>query len=87
MKELSVIFFINLEEQISSDEFKGSIQVQLRRPIFNSSYESNVLNIKDNDFDAKYVEFQTLEFDETSNKDNLTSILAYYAYIVLGMGL
>jgi len=78
-------FFINLEEQISSDEFKGSIQVQLRRPIFNSSYESNVLNIKDNDFDAKYVEFQSLEFDETSNKDNLTSILAYYAYIVLGM--
>lgn len=78
-------FFINLEEQVSSNEYKGSIQVQLRRPIFNSSYESNVLNIKDTDFDMKYVEFQTLEFDETSNKDNLTNILAYYAYIVIGM--
>ena len=78
-------FFINLDEQISSDEFKGSIQVQLRRPVFNSSYQTVLLNIKDNDFQAKYVEYQTLEFNETSNKDNLTNILAYYAYIILGM--
>jgi hypothetical protein len=77
--------FINLDQQISSDEFSGSIQVQLRRPIFDSSYETILLNIKDNDFRAKYVEYQTLEFNETSNKDNLTNILAYYAYIVLGM--
>jgi len=78
-------FFINLDEQISSDEFKGSIQVQARRPVFNSSYETILLNIKDNDFQAKYIEYQTLEFNETSNKDNLTNILAYYAYIILGM--
>lgn len=78
-------FFINLTEQISSDEFRGSIQVQSRRPVFNSSYETILLNIKDNDFQAKYVEYQTLEFNETSNKDNLTNILAFYAYIVLGM--
>jgi hypothetical protein len=77
--------FINLDEQISSDEFKGSIQVQLRRPVLNSSYETILLNIKDNDFQAKYIEYQTLEFNETSNKDNLTNILAYYAYIILGM--
>jgi len=78
-------FFINLEEQISSDEFKGYIQVQVRRPVFSSSYETVLLNIKDNDFQAKYIEYQTLEFNETSNKDNLTNILAYYAYIILGM--
>ncbi len=77
--------FIRLDEQISTDEFRGSIQVQLRRPAFNSSYESILLNIKDNDFQAKYVEFQPLEFNETSNRDNLTNILAYYAYIILGM--
>lgn len=78
-------FFINLTEQISSDEFKGTIQVQARRPVFNSSYETTLLNLKDNDFDAKYIEYQTLEFNETSNKDNLTNILAFYAYIVLGI--
>ena len=75
---------IRLEEQISADEFSGSIQVQLTRPVFNASYESTVLNIKDNDFRCRYVEFQPLEFNETSNRDNLTNILAYYAYIILG---
>lgn len=78
-------FFISLDEQISSDEFKGTIQVQARRPVFNASYETVLLNIKDNDFHCKYVEFQTLEFNETSNRDNLTNILAYYAYVILGM--
>ena len=75
---------IRLDEQISADEFKGSIQVQLTRPVFNSSYTSTVLNIKDNDFHCKYVEFQPLEFNETSNRDNLTNILAFYAYVILG---
>ncbi|WP_297099585.1 DUF4835 family protein [uncultured Draconibacterium sp.] len=75
---------IRLDEQISADEFKGSIQVQLTRPIFNSSYTSTVLNIKDNDFHCKYVEFQPLEFNETSNRDNLTNIMAFYAYVILG---
>ncbi len=75
---------IKLDEQISTDEFRGSIQVQLTRPVFGSSYETTVLNIKDNDFRCKYVEFQPLEFNETSNRDNLTNILAYYAYVILG---
>jgi len=76
--------FIRLDEQISADEFRGSIQIQVKRPVFGSTYESTVLNIKDNDFQCKYVEFQPLEFNETSNRDNLTNILAFYAYIILG---
>lgn len=77
--------FIKLTQQISSDEFKGTIQVQLTRPIFNSTYESSLLNIADNDFHCRYVEFQPLEFNENNNKDNLTNILAYYAYVIIGM--
>jgi hypothetical protein len=75
---------IRLDEQISADEFKGTIQVQMTRPVFNSSYETTVLNIKDNDFHCRYVEFQPLDFNETSNRDNLTNIMAYYAYVILG---
>jgi hypothetical protein len=75
---------IRLTEQISVDEFMGTIQVQLTRPTFNSSYETTILNIKDNNFRCKYVEFQPLEYNETSNRDNLTNILAYYAYVILG---
>lgn len=75
---------IRLDQQISADEFKGTINVQLKRPVFNSSYETTVLNIQDRDFHCRYVEFQPLEFNETSNRDNLTNILAFYAYVILG---
>jgi len=83
-EKLKCNIMILLEEQISADEFSGSIQVQLIRPVFDSSYETTILNIKDNDFRCKYVEFQPLEFNETSNRDYLTNILAYYAYVILG---
>lgn len=76
--------FIQITEQIGSDQFKGSIQVQLNRPVFNSSYQTPILNIKDNDFDVRYVEFQPLEFNEASNTSALTNLLAYYAYVILG---
>ncbi len=83
-EQIECNIFIRLTEQISSDEFKGTIQVQLKRPVFNSTYETVLLNIKDNNFRCKYVEFQPLVFNETGNRDNLTNILAYYAYIILG---
>jgi hypothetical protein len=76
--------FIQITDQIGADEFKGTIQVQLNRPVFNSSYQTPILNIKDNDFDVRYIEFQPLEFNESSNTNALTNILAYYAYIILG---
>jgi hypothetical protein len=83
-EKLKCNILIVLDEQISADEFRGSIQVQLTRPVFDSSYETTLLNIKDKDFQCQYVEFQPLEFNETSNRDNLTNILAYYAYVILG---
>lgn len=76
---------INLTEQIGGDQFKGSIQVQSRRPVYNSTYSTTVLNFMDNNFDVRYVENQTLEFDENQHLSNLTSILAYYAYTIIGM--
>jgi hypothetical protein len=76
---------INLTEQISGDEFKGTIQIQLRRPAFNTTYNSTMLNFVDNNFQFKYVEFQTLEFDPSTHRSNLISVLAYYVYIILGV--
>ncbi|PTN10044.1 DUF4835 family protein [Mangrovibacterium marinum] len=77
--------FIQLDEMISSDEFKGSMTVQLRRPVFNSTYETTLLNIKDKEFRVRYEEFQPMDFNITSNRDNLTNIMAFYAYIIIGM--
>ena len=76
--------FIQITDQIAADEFKGTMQVQLNRPVFNSSYDTPILNIKDNDIQFRYVEFQPLEFDETSNTNPLTNVLAYYANIIMG---
>ena len=76
---------LNITQQVSADEFKGDIQVQSRRPILNSTYSSTILNYKDKDLHFKYIEYQTLEFSETTNMSNLTSILAYYAYLIIGL--
>lgn len=75
---------INLTDQLSADEFKGTIQVQLRRPAFNTTYNSTLLNFVDNNFQFRYVEFQPLEFDPGSHRSSLVSVLAYYSYIILG---
>src|SRR4030042_6324750 len=75
---------INITNQLSADEFSGTIQVQLRRPVFNTPYNSTVLNLVDNNFRFRYVEFQPLEFDPTTHRSNLVSVLAYYTYIILG---
>jgi hypothetical protein len=75
---------INIQDH-SGDEFKGSIQIQSRRPVFNTSYSSTILNYKDNDLKFNYVEFEPLEFSVNEHMSNLTSILAYYAYIIIGL--
>ncbi len=75
---------INLTDQISADEFKGTIQIQLKRPVYNTTYNSTLLNFVDNNFQFRYVEFQPLEFDPNFHRSNLVSVLAYYAYIIIG---
>lgn len=76
---------INLSDQLSADEFKGTIQVQSNRPVFNTTYNSVMLNYMDNDIQFRYVEFQSLDFNLSSHTSNLTSILAYYAYVIIGL--
>jgi hypothetical protein len=83
-ERLDCNILINLTDQLSADEFKGTIQIQLSRPVFNTTYKSTVLNFIDNSFQFRYVEFQPLEFDPSTYRSNLVSVLAYYAYICLG---
>ena len=75
----------NITEQLSADDFKGTLTIQVSRPIFNTNYNTVSLNFVDNDIRFKYVEFSPLEFDLNSHQSNLTSILAFYAYYILGL--
>jgi hypothetical protein len=75
----------NITEQISADEFKGTLSIQASRPVFNSNYSTTTLNFIDNDIHFRYVEFSPLEFDLNTHGSNLTSILGFYAYYILGL--
>lgn len=83
-ERIECTFVINITER-SSDEFSATIQVQAKRPVFKSSYNTTLLNFNDKDFQFRYLEYQPLEFSEQSHTSNLTSVLAFYAYIILGL--
>ena len=68
-----------------NNTFEGSIQVQSTRPIYGTSYESPILNIRDNDFNFKYNEFDQFILNPTTFDSNLISTIAFYVYVILGV--
>lgn len=84
-ERIECTIMINLTEQLSADEYKGTMQIQSNRPVFNTNFNSVMLNYKDNDIQFRYVEFQPMEFSENTSLSNLTSLLAYYAYLIIGL--
>ncbi|HAF76106.1 MAG TPA: DUF4835 domain-containing protein [Maribacter sp.] len=68
-----------------SNVFSGNIQIQSSRPVYNTSYSTPVFNYKDNAFNFQYIEFQPLIFNENQFESNLVSVMAYYAYVILGL--
>ncbi|MGB5498490.1 MAG: DUF4835 family protein [Maribacter sp.] len=76
--------FITITEY-ESNRFKGNIQIQSSRPVFNTSYETPVFNYKDNQFNFEYIEFQPLIFNENIFESNLVSVISYYVYVILGL--
>lgn len=75
--------FITIKEMVGSDQYNGSIQVTSSRPVFKSSYPSQILNIEDDKFQFRFQQFSQLEFNINTFQNNLTSVLAYYAYVIL----
>lgn len=74
---------INITKKLETDEYKATIQIQSRRPVFKSSYFSPAVNYIDENFTFKYQQFQQLEFNLNTYSTNLTSVLSFYAYIIL----
>jgi len=78
-------FFITIKQKISSDQYSGSIQVQCRRPVYKSSMYTQIFNCEDDNFYFTYQQFSQLDFNINTFQNNLTSVLAYYAYVVLAI--
>ncbi|WP_298367197.1 DUF4835 family protein [uncultured Lutibacter sp.] len=75
---------LTILEQTGAD-FKGHIQIQSSRPVYNSTYLTPVFNFKDDNFSFKYTEFEPLQFNENTFESNLVSIVTFYVYTILGM--
>lgn len=84
-EKIQMSIFIGITEQSGDNAYSGSITVITKRPVFNSNYNSTVLNIIDNDFAIIYKEFDPIEFNEFQFTSNLSHILGYYAYLAIGV--
>jgi hypothetical protein len=71
-------------KKVEDDIYTAELQIQSRRPVFNTTYNTTMLNFRDNDIVFTYKEFDVLEFNENQVSSNLTAILAYYAYLIIG---
>ncbi|WP_026904361.1 DUF4835 family protein [Pedobacter glucosidilyticus] len=78
-------FVINLKEWDGSSNFKAEAQIISSRPVFNSSYNTTLLSINDKNFDFSYSEGQPLDFSDQNFINNLSSMLAFYAYVIVGL--
>ena len=84
-ERIECTMLISIQERVSNDEFKATIQIQSTRPIFGTSYKSTMFNYIDKNFRFKYLEYQSLEFSETTHLSSITSVLAFYVNIILGL--
>jgi hypothetical protein len=78
-------FVLNVTSWDGGSNFSGELQVQSSRPVFNANYNSTVLSVNDKDFDFTYTEGQTIDYSDQSFQSNLSSVMAFYAYIIAGM--
>ncbi len=89
-EKIDCSFLLNLEGTGDVNVYKASLTIQSARPVFNTSYESPLINYQDNDVTFKYIEFQQLEFNDNrvSGTDalvsNLTAVFAYWINMILG---
>lgn len=81
--DCSMTLIIN--EMVSDNSFKGEIQVQARRPVYNSSYTTTLLNYRDTELSFDYTEFEPLEYTENTLNSNLIATVVFYIYTILGL--
>ena len=85
-ERINCTFSITLKTYSETDNsFTGSIQVQSVRPVYNSNYSPTVFNIQDENFNFNFQQFDQLDFRPEQVDNNLTAMLAYYAYLIIGM--
>lgn len=69
------------------NKFECSAIIQANRPVYNSAYTTTLYNNKDNDFQFEFAEFDQLNYNDETVDNQLTALMAYYAYLIIGLDL
>lgn len=90
-EKITCSFLLNINQSLDNNVFQASLTIQAARPVYNSAYQSALVNFIDDAVTFRYVEFQPVEFNENrvagndAVASNLTAVLAYYVYLIIGM--
>jgi hypothetical protein len=84
-ERIACSFLININKMPSIGSYVATVQVQSARPVYNTNYQSPLFNFADREWEFEYVESLPLEYNDNAFTTNLTSMLAFYAYVILGM--
>ena len=79
--ECSLMIIVN---SVADNNYQCEMQLQARRPVYNTSYSTPLINFKDNAFNFAYQEYERIEYQQNTFTNNLTAMLAYYVYLILG---
>ena len=72
---------------VSSNMFTCTALIQANRPVYNSAYTSTLYNNQDGDFNFTFAQYEQLDFNEENIDNQLTALIAYYAYLIIGLDL
>ncbi len=78
-------FLISITKELAANKYQAQVTIQSNRPVFNSGYNSTLFNWVDKEWTIEYAQYQTFDFNENVVSDELPSLLAYYAYIIIGL--
>lgn len=90
-ERIECTFLLNIEKVVEANVYQASLTIQAARPVYNSTYQTALMNFQDGDVTFRYVEFQPIEFNENRIQgtdplaSNLTAVIGYYVYTILGL--
>ncbi|MDZ4822128.1 MAG: DUF4835 family protein [Flavobacteriales bacterium] len=76
---------ITIETWVNQRQFKGAIQVGSSRPVYHSDYKTPLVSINDRDLEFIFQENSLLQWSSDQHRDNLSSVLAFYAHYLIGL--
>lgn len=87
-ERINVNFNITVQKyDKTNNRFECSAMIQANRPVYNSAYTTTLYNNKDGDFNFDFAQFDQLNFMEENIDNQLTALMAYYAFLIIGLDL